>query len=201
MVGSGLSNMQRSKAQEGRYGKDGGGVVKKDIWLLFQAGTIELSRDKTFYYSPQYQLGDKCFPSEGHDVSTTRGKITELVVNQHSRPQRLSVLIDQKKRWALRMMVKRTCAHAQWRKPASKQTDGSISVRYNNLFDITLCMHWIRCVVWARSKMRRSTDVLQESIFSCVLSVWRIQRKRTLYVPEPANLNCMVNLWNEFAWI
>ena len=25
MVGSGLSNMQRSKAQEGRYGKDGWG--------------------------------------------------------------------------------------------------------------------------------------------------------------------------------
>ena len=35
--------------------------------------------------------------------------------------------------------------------------------------------------------MRRSTDVLQESIFSCVLSVWRIQRKRILYVPEPSN--------------
>ena len=28
MVGSGLSNMQRSKAQEDRYGKRGGGVLK-----------------------------------------------------------------------------------------------------------------------------------------------------------------------------
>ena len=50
-------------------------------------------------------------------------------------------------------------------KPASKQTDGSISVRYNNLLDITLCMHWIRCVAWATSKMRRCTDVLQVDLF------------------------------------
>ena len=92
MAGSGLSSIQRSKAQEGRYGKgerEGGGVLKKkqtNKHLSSFSGGYELSRDKTSYYSPRYQ---------------------------HSRPQRLSVLIDQKKRWALRMMVKRTCAHAQ----------------------------------------------------------------------------------------
>ena len=93
MAGSGLSSIQRSKAQEGRYGKGeresgGGGSVKKkkNKHLTSFSGGYELSRDKTSYYSPRYQ---------------------------HSRPQRLSVLIDQKKRWALRMMVKRTCAHAQ----------------------------------------------------------------------------------------
>ena len=94
MAGSGLSSIQRSKAQEGRYGKgerEGGGGVKKkkkqtNKHLSSFSGGYELSRDKTSYYSPRYQ---------------------------HSRPQRLSVLIDQKKRWALRMMVKRTCAHAQ----------------------------------------------------------------------------------------
>ena len=178
IVGSGLSNKQRSKAKKGRYGRGGGGGrrgVKKNIWLHFQADTSCLEIKKS-YYSPRYQLGDKCFPPETHDVSTTRGEITKLVLNQHSRPQRLSDLIDQKMRWTLRMMVKWTCAHAQWRRPAPKQTDGLISVRYNNLLDITLCRHWIRCVVWAASKMRRSTDVLQESIFSCVLSVWRKRR-------------------------
>ena len=112
-MGSGLSNMQRSKAQEGRYGKEGGGGVLKKRHLTLFSGGYELSQDKTSYYSPRYRLGDKCFPPESHDVSTTRGKITKLVLNQHSRPQRLSVLIDQKKRWALRMMVTRTCAHAQ----------------------------------------------------------------------------------------
>ena len=30
-MGSGLSNMRRSKAQEGRYGKEGKGVLKKKI--------------------------------------------------------------------------------------------------------------------------------------------------------------------------
>ena len=30
-MGSGLSNMQRSKAQEGRYGKEGEGALKKNI--------------------------------------------------------------------------------------------------------------------------------------------------------------------------
>ena len=44
MAGSGLSSIQRSKAQEGRYGKgerEGGGGVKKktNIWLHFQADT------------------------------------------------------------------------------------------------------------------------------------------------------------------
>ena len=46
MAGSGLSSIQRSKAQEGRYGKGerergGGGVLKKktNIWLHFQADT------------------------------------------------------------------------------------------------------------------------------------------------------------------
>ena len=47
MAGSGLSSIQRSKAQEGRYGKGereggggGGGVKKKpNIWLHFQADT------------------------------------------------------------------------------------------------------------------------------------------------------------------
>ena len=29
-MGSGLSNMQRSKAREGRYGKEGEGVLKKN---------------------------------------------------------------------------------------------------------------------------------------------------------------------------
>ena len=92
MVGSGLSNMQRSKAQEDRYGKAGRGVLKKHLTSF--SGGYELSRDKTSYYSPRYQLGDKCFPPESHDVSTTRGKITKLVLNQHSRPKRLSVIID-----------------------------------------------------------------------------------------------------------
>ena len=46
MVGSNLSNMQRSKGQEGRYGKG-----------EFSGG-YELSRDKTSYYSPRYRLGD-----------------------------------------------------------------------------------------------------------------------------------------------
>ena len=38
MVGSGLSNMQRSKDQEGRYGKDGGGggVLKKTFDFFFR---------------------------------------------------------------------------------------------------------------------------------------------------------------------
>ena len=41
MVGSGLSNMQRSKAQEGRYGKDGGrggggGLLKKTFDFFFR---------------------------------------------------------------------------------------------------------------------------------------------------------------------
>ena len=36
MVGSGLSNMQRSKAQEGRYGKGGGGVLKKTFDFIFR---------------------------------------------------------------------------------------------------------------------------------------------------------------------
>ena len=89
----------------------GGGVKKKHLTSF--SGGYELSLDKTFYYSPRYQLGDKCFPPESYDVSTTHGKITKLVLNQHSRPERLSVLINQKKRWALRMMVKGTCAHAQ----------------------------------------------------------------------------------------
>ena len=36
-VGSGLSNMQRSKAQEGRYGKEGEGVLKKKTFdLIFR---------------------------------------------------------------------------------------------------------------------------------------------------------------------
>ena len=80
-------------------------MLKKHLTLF--SGGYELSRDKTSYYIRRR------FPPESHDVSTTRGKITKLVLIQHSRPQRLSVLIDQKKRWALRMMVKRTCAHAQ----------------------------------------------------------------------------------------
>ena len=76
MVGSGLSNMQRSKAQDGRYGKGGrvGGRVLKKHLTSFSGGYAELSRDKTSYYSPRYRLGDKCFPPESHDVSTTRGK-------------------------------------------------------------------------------------------------------------------------------
>ena len=75
MVGSGLSNMQRSKAQDDRYGKGGGvgGRVLKKHLTSFSGG-YELSRDKTSYYSPRYRLGDKCFPPESHDVSTTRGK-------------------------------------------------------------------------------------------------------------------------------
>ena len=38
MVGSGLSNMQRSKAQEDRYGKGGGGEggVKKTFDFIFR---------------------------------------------------------------------------------------------------------------------------------------------------------------------
>ena len=65
MVGSGLSNMQRSKAQEGRYGKGGGGwgVLKKKRLTSFSGG-YEMSRDKTSYYSSRYRLGDKCFPPE-----------------------------------------------------------------------------------------------------------------------------------------
>ena len=51
-VDSGLSNMQRSKAQEGRYGKEGEGVLKKKHLTLFSGG-YELSRDKTSYYSPR----------------------------------------------------------------------------------------------------------------------------------------------------
>ena len=36
-MGSGLSNMQRSKAQEGRYGKEGGGGVKKKTFdIIFR---------------------------------------------------------------------------------------------------------------------------------------------------------------------
>ena len=50
-VGSGLSNMQRSKAREGRYGKEGEGVLKKHLTLF--SGGYELSRDKTSYYSPR----------------------------------------------------------------------------------------------------------------------------------------------------
>ena len=50
-VGSGLSDMQRSKAQEGRYGKEGEGVLKKHLTLF--SGGYELSRDKTSYYSPR----------------------------------------------------------------------------------------------------------------------------------------------------
>ena len=68
MVGSGLSNMQRSKAQEDRYGKAGRGVLKKHLTSF--SGGYELSRDKTSYYSSRYQLGDKCFPPESYDVST-----------------------------------------------------------------------------------------------------------------------------------
>ena len=74
---------------------------------------------------------------------------------------------------------------------ASRQTDGSISVRYNNLLDITWCMHWIRCVVWATPKMRRSTDVLHEAIFSCILSVQPTRRKRISHVPKPSNVSWM----------
>ena len=74
MVGSGPSNMQRSKAEEGHYGKGvGGGLLKKKTFDLISGG-YELSRDKTSYYSSRYRLGDKCFPPESHDVSTTRGK-------------------------------------------------------------------------------------------------------------------------------
>ena len=75
MVGSNLSNMQRSKGQEGRYGKGGGrggGVLKKHLTSF--SGGYELSRDETSYYSPRYRRGGKCFPPESHDVSTTRGK-------------------------------------------------------------------------------------------------------------------------------
>ena len=50
-VGSGLSDMQRSKAQEGRYGKEGEGVLKKHLTLF--SGGYELSRDKTSYYIPR----------------------------------------------------------------------------------------------------------------------------------------------------
>ena len=79
-------------------------------------------------------------------------------------------------------------------KEAGVKTDWRLNFRtLYNLFDITLCMHWIRCVVWATSKMRRCIDVLLESIFSCGLSVWRTRRKRILYVPEPSNLNWMGN--------
>ena len=35
-VGSGLSNMQRSKAQEGRSGKEGEGVLKKTFDIIFR---------------------------------------------------------------------------------------------------------------------------------------------------------------------
>ena len=35
-VGSGLSNMQRSKAREGRYGKEGEGVLKNKIDIIFR---------------------------------------------------------------------------------------------------------------------------------------------------------------------
>ena len=37
-MGSGLSNMQRRKAQEGRYGKEwgGGGVLKKTFDIIFR---------------------------------------------------------------------------------------------------------------------------------------------------------------------
>ena len=35
-VGSGLSDMQRSKAQEGRYGKEGEGVLKKTFDIIFR---------------------------------------------------------------------------------------------------------------------------------------------------------------------
>ena len=158
----------------------GEGALK--TWKIFDLifGGLELTEDT----APGISSESK-FSPESHVVSTVRGNISKLALNQHSRPQSLSVLIDQKKRWAPRMMVKRSCAHAQWRKPASKQTDDSISIRYNNLFHITLCMHWIRCFVWAKSKMRRSTDFLQESIFSFVSSVWRTRRKK------PSNLNWM----------
>ena len=50
------------------------------------------------------------FPPESHVVSTIHGNITKLALNQNSRAQSLSVLIDQKKRWALRTMAKRACA-------------------------------------------------------------------------------------------
>ena len=36
MVGSNLSNMQRSKGQEGRYGKGGGRGVKKTFDFIFR---------------------------------------------------------------------------------------------------------------------------------------------------------------------
>ena len=45
MVGSGLSNMQRSKDQEGRYRKGGGGEVLKEKHLTSFSGGCELSRD------------------------------------------------------------------------------------------------------------------------------------------------------------
>ena len=48
MVGSGLSNMQRSKAQEDRYGKGGRGVLKKHLTSF--SGGYELSRDKTSFF-------------------------------------------------------------------------------------------------------------------------------------------------------
>ena len=65
-------------------GKEGRVLKKK---LTSFSGGYELSGDKTSYYSPWYKLGDKCFPPESHDVSTTRENITKLALNQHSRPK------------------------------------------------------------------------------------------------------------------
>ena len=138
MVGSGLSKIQRSKGQKGRYGSEGGKRLEK--YLTSWSADLSWLEIKNLNTAPGISSESK-FSPEGHVVSTIRGNITKLALDQHSRPQSLSVLVNQKKRWALRMMVKRTCAHAQWRKPAFKQPNGSISVRYNNLLDMTLCMH------------------------------------------------------------
>ena len=112
----------------------GRGAVKEKYLTSFSADLSWLEI-KNLNTAPGISSESK-FSLESHVVSTIRGNTTKLALNHHSRPQSPSVLIDQKKRWALRMMVKGTCAHAQWRKPASKQTNGSISVRYNNLLDI-----------------------------------------------------------------
>ena len=87
-------------------------------------------------------------------------------------------------------MVKRTCAHAQWRKPAFKQPNGSISVRYNNLLDITLCMHEFD----ASFERRRIWGALKTFYRSRSFPAFYPSGEhgeRILYVPEPSNLNWM----------
>ena len=73
-VGSGLSNMQRSKAQEGRYGKDGGGLLKKTFDFFFRRVRSSCLEIKHSITAPSISSVTNVFPQRAMMFRLHAGK-------------------------------------------------------------------------------------------------------------------------------